>query len=129
MLYGLPKIHKPDFKSKFQFGFILAAFNTPSFKLAKLLVPTLSLTTNEFICKNSYKFSKDISTLNGSDSAHMASFDIENLSTNVPLVETIDIILDKLFTSPCSVMLCLPRSMFKALLELSVMHTIFLFNS
>ena len=33
----------------------------------------------------------------------MASFDIENLYTNIPLVETIDIILDKLFSSPCSV--------------------------
>ena len=58
----------------------------------------------------------------------MASFDIENLYTNIPLVETIDIILDKLFTSPCSVVLGLPRSMFKALLELSVMHSFFLFN-
>ena len=58
----------------------------------------------------------------------MASFDIKNLYTNIPLVETIDIILDKLFTSPCSVVLGLPRSMFKALLELSVMHSFFLFN-
>ena len=128
-MYGLPKIHKPDFKNKFQFRPILAAFNTPSFKLAKFLVPTLSpLTTNEFTCKNSYQFSKDISTINGSDSLHMASFDIENLYTNIPLVETIDIILDKLFTSPCSVVLGLPRSIFKALLELSVMHSFFLFN-
>ena len=47
---------------------------------------------------------KNISTLNGSDSLHMTSFDVENLYTNIPLVETIDIILDKLFTSPCSVM-------------------------
>ena len=92
MLYGLPKIHKPDFKSKFQFRPILAAFNTPSFNL--FLAPTLSLTTNEFTCKNSYQFSKDISTINISDSLHMASFDIENLYTNIPLVETIDIILD-----------------------------------
>ena len=58
----------------------------------------------------------------------MASFDIENLYTNIPLVETIDIISDKLFTLPCSVVLGLPRSMFKALLELSVMHIFFLFN-
>ena len=128
MLNGLPKIHKPDFKNKFQFRPILAAFNTPSFKLAKFLVPTLSpLTTNEFTCKNSYQFSKDISTINGSDSLHMASFDIENLYTNIPLVETIDIILDKLFISPCSFVLGLPRSMYKALLELSVMHSFFPF--
>ena len=48
MLYGLPKIHKPDFKNKFQFRPILDVFDTPSFMLAKFLVPTLSsLTTNE----------------------------------------------------------------------------------
>ena len=92
----LIKIHKPDFKNKFQFRPILAVFNTPSFMLAKFLVPTLSsLTTNEFTCKNSYQFSKDISTLNGSDILHITPFDIENLCKNIPLVETIDIILDK----------------------------------
>ena len=51
----------------FQFRPILAAFITPSFKLAKFLVPTLSsLNNNEFTCKNSYQFSKDIFNLNGS---------------------------------------------------------------
>ena len=47
ILYGLPKIHKADFASKFQFRPIFAAYNTPSFNIAKYLVPVLSsLTTN-----------------------------------------------------------------------------------
>ena len=37
VLYGLPKIHKIDFKDKYQFRPILAAYNTPSFNLAKFL--------------------------------------------------------------------------------------------
>ena len=47
ILYGLPKIHKADFSSKFQIRPIFAAYKTPSFNIAKFLVPVLaSLTTN-----------------------------------------------------------------------------------
>ena len=55
ILYGLPKIHKPDFSTKFQFRPIFAAYNCPSFKIAKYLVPILSpLTTNDFTLENLY---------------------------------------------------------------------------
>ena len=37
ILYGLPKIHKPDFSSKFQFRPIFSAINTPCYKLANTL--------------------------------------------------------------------------------------------
>ena len=47
ILYGLPKIHKTDFASKFQFRPIFAAYKTPSFNITKYLVSVLSsLTTN-----------------------------------------------------------------------------------
>lgn len=47
ILYGLPKIHKSDFSEKNQMRPIFAAYNTPSFSLAKFLVPILSpFTTN-----------------------------------------------------------------------------------
>ena len=39
ILYGLPKIHKPDFSTKFQFRPIFAAYNCPSFKIAKYQGP------------------------------------------------------------------------------------------
>ena len=42
ILYGLPKIHKPDFSSKFQFCPIFAAYKSLSFNLTKYLVPILS---------------------------------------------------------------------------------------
>ena len=61
ILYGLPKIHKIDFASKFQFRPIFAAYNTPSYNIAKYLVSILSsLTTNEYSLKNSFKFKSDI---------------------------------------------------------------------
>ena len=46
-LYGLPKIHKPDLNSKFQYKPIFAALGKPKFNLAEFLVPILNpYTTN-----------------------------------------------------------------------------------
>ena len=98
ILYGLPKIHKNDFNEKFQFRPIFASYNVPSYKIAKYLVSILSsLTSNEYSVSNSYIFSHDITKIQNSNSLFMASFDIENLFTNVPLNETIDIILKLLY--------------------------------
>jgi hypothetical protein len=58
----------------------------------------------------------------------MASFDVENLFTNIPLRETIDICLNKLFTDPTSTVIGLSRVFFKKLLEHAVLNSFFLFN-
>ena len=59
----------------------------------------------------------------------MASYDVSNLFTNVPLTETINIILDELFTSPSSTFLGLTRNLFRTFLELAVTNSFFfLFN-
>ena len=42
------------------------------------------------------KFCHDLVNIPNSDSLFMASFDVENLFTNVPLYETIDVILSQL---------------------------------
>ena len=129
ILYGLPKIHKLDFSSKFQFRPIFAAYNTPSYNISKFLVPILSkLTVNEYTVENSFKFCQDVGNLSNSDNLFMASFDVENLFTNVPLNETINIILDQLFTLPNSTVIGLTKDLFKNLLELSVLNSFFIFN-
>ena len=129
ILYGLPKIHKPDFATKFQFRPIFAAYNIPSYNISKFLVPILShLTINNFTVNNSYSFSKDISTVENADNLFMVSFDVENLFTNVPLHETIGIILDQLFIRNFSKVMGLSKKLFKQLLELSVLNSFFLFN-
>ena len=88
MLYGLPKIHKPNFL----FRPIFAAHNTSSFILAKFLVPILNpFTVIEFTTDNSYSFVKDITAVDNASRLFMASFDVENLFTNIPLTETIEI--------------------------------------
>ena len=58
----------------------------------------------------------------------MASYDVSNLFTNVPLTETINIILDKLFTSPSATFLGLTKNLCRTFLELAVTNSFFLFN-
>ena len=56
------------------------------------------LQKKKYTVENSYQFCHDIVNIPNSDSLLMASFDVENSFTNVPLYETIDIILSQLYT-------------------------------
>jgi len=129
ILYGLPKIHKSDFSSKFQFRPIFAAYNTPSFNIAKYFVPILNpLTKNDYTVDNSTIFSESIVAIPDADSYVMASFDVESLFTNIPLRETIEICLNLLFTNPTAIVYGFTRECFKSLLEMSVLNSFFVFD-
>ena len=90
ILYGLPKIHKQDVPIRP----ILAAYNLPSYALAKFLNNLLEsyAYNDEYILKNSYEFANLIQ--NYDSRFHMSSFDVVSLFTNIPLEETIDIIIN-----------------------------------
>ena len=98
-MYGLAKVKKiftdglPSFRS------ILSAIGTPTYKVAKFLVPMLEpLTTNEYTIKDSFTFAEFANVSRSFDSKLvMASFDIESLFTNIPLQETIDLCVENLF--------------------------------
>ena len=76
---------------------ILSAIDTPTYNIAKFLVPILKpLTTKDFTLKDTFEFSRDI--LNQNPNLFMASLDVDSLFTNIPLDETINIIIDKLFS-------------------------------
>ena len=129
VLYGTAKIHKTDFSTNFQFRPIFASYNTPTYKLAKFLVPHLNhLTINEYTLDNSYKFTEEIAKVRNVQNLIMVSFDITNLFTNIPLSETIDICLKLLFDNGNS-FLGLNRAMFGKLLEIAVTNSFFMFNS
>ena len=96
ILYGLPKVHKANWPIRP----ILSAVNTPNYLLAKYLVPNLTpLTKNEFTVHSSFEFAKEIVEINA-QGLHMASFDVTSLFTNIPLQETIDIIISEIFENP-----------------------------
>ena len=90
IMYGSAKVHKIVTDSLPSFRRILFAISTPTYKLAKFLVPVLEpLTTNEYIIKDSFTFAEELQSFHSK--LLMASFDIESLFTNIPLQETIDL--------------------------------------
>ena len=123
ILYGLPKVHKRNVPLRP----ILAAYNAPNFAIAKYLVPLLNeiATNNHTLSKSSF-FTQEI--LNQNPQSFMVSFDVESLFTNVPLSETIDIIINKLFPTQNSTFHSFNKKDFRKLLELSVNDTHFIFN-
>ena len=61
ILYGLCKVHKAIIDVCPPFRPIFSAIGSPSFKLARFLVPRLSsITFNEFIVKDSFAFAEEI---------------------------------------------------------------------
>ena len=115
VLYGLPKIHKPNVPVRP----ILCSYNTPNYKLAKFLVPLLEpFSKNKYTVLNSEEFQKKI-VCQDSD-LFMVSLDVESLFTNIPVEETINIILDKIFTEPDLLYCNFNRPDFNKLIELAV---------
>jgi predicted GIY-YIG superfamily endonuclease len=91
-IYGLPKLHKPDVPLRP----IVSGIGSYTHKLAKHLADILKpIATNKYTVKDSFTFTNDIFSL--SDIPFMCSFDIVSLYTNIPVNETIDICLSKLF--------------------------------
>ena len=58
----------------------------------------------------------------------MVSFDVRSLFTNVPIYETIDIILKKLFPNDTTLVNGFDKQSFRKILELSVLDTHFIFD-
>ena len=130
VLYGLPKIHKNDFSSKFQFRPIFAAYNSPCYKISKFLVRHLSIfAVNNYTIDNSTTFVSQLSEVPYDNNVFMASFDVTNLYTNVPLGETINIILNTIFINNVNTFIGLTRELLKTLLELAVTNSFFIFNN
>ena len=75
---------------------ILSGLQTPTYNLAKFLVPILNpLTKNEYTVKDSFQFAEEICEQDPTLS--MGSLDVDSLFTNIPLDETIDICINQLF--------------------------------
>ena len=123
-LYGLPKVHKG---AHVPLRPIMAAYNLPNAKLAKFLANLLTpIMSNEFTISNSFEFCKGLKNLN--PHSFMVSYDIESLFTNIPVFETINVILNKLFTNN-SMFHGFDRGTFRDLLEICVCDTHFIFNN
>ena len=117
-LYGSAKVHNPLINGLPQFRPILSAIGTPSYKLAKFLVPVLSdITQNEFTVNYSFTFVDEILTQNSD--LYMASLDVDALFTNIALDETIDICVKKLFKTLDTLVKGISKNDFHDLLNLA----------
>ena len=96
VMYGSSKEHKASAVNCPPFGPILLALNTPTFKIAKFLVPILKpLTTSEFTVKDSFHFAKEI--LTQQHDLFMGSLNVYSLFTNIFLEKTIEICTNEPF--------------------------------
>ena len=90
ILYGLCKVHKAITDICPPFRPILSTIGTPSYKIAKFLVPKLSsIRLNEFTVKYYFAFAEEI--VHPDSKLYMGSLDVDSLFTNMPLEETINI--------------------------------------
>ena len=87
IMYGSAKVHKIVTDGLPSFRHILSAISTPTYKLAKFLVPMLEpLATNEYTTKNSFTFAEELQSFDSK--LVMTRFHIESLCTDIPLQET-----------------------------------------
>ena len=124
ILYGLPKVHKPGLPMRP----ILSAIGTLNYNISKYFIPILKpLTTNQYTIKDTFTFVKTLLDIQNANDFVMASFDVSNLFTNVPLNETINIILELLFHERDNVN-GMNKNQFKSLLEIATNDILFYFN-
>ena len=122
VLYGLPKVHKAGCP----FRPIVSSVNTYNYNLASYLVGILQpISTNQHTVKDSFSFADWAKTYKHNNGI-MCSLDVTSLFTNVPLDETIQICLDRLYSLPDPPQL--PRSVLKDLLQFASKKSHFIFD-
>ena len=126
IMYGLCKVHKDISDTCPPFRHILSTINTPTYKLAKFLVPILkSLTINEYTVKDSFVFAEEI--VEQGSKFFMGCLDVDFIFTNIPLEEIIDIWTNTLFENMEKVE-GLSKIEFKELLSLAAKESYFISN-
>ena len=112
-IYGNPKIHKPNNPLRP----IISQVPTPTYQLAKSLNNIITpYMPNQYSINSTNQFIDLLHSQNGQ--GIMASLDVESLFTNVPIVDTIDIISDYVYRNPDKLPPQIPETILKALLEL-----------
>ncbi|XP_020904502.1 uncharacterized protein LOC110242811 [Exaiptasia diaphana] len=95
-LYGLPKTHKEQLAVRP----ILSATSTYNYALAKWLEEKLKpLSYNKYSILDVFKFAEEIRTEVINEADILVSYDVTSLFTNVPLDETIGILVEKAFNN------------------------------
>ena len=97
-IYGTPKMHKFSSSDLFpKLCPIVSSIGTFNYSLARFLCDLLSpLVPNNYSCKDTFSFVSQIKNANLSKKI-LISYDVTSLFTNIPLQETIDIVINLIF--------------------------------
>ena len=126
ILYGSSKVHKPVINNCPKFSPILSTIGTPTYKLAKALVPILSpLTSNDVLVENTSLFADEVSSF--CPDHFMASLDVKSFFIDLSLNEVIDICIEDLFCDTNTIH-NLDRNDTRELLTLPVYEFFFIFD-
>ena len=125
-MYGNCKVQKQQVDGCPPFRPVSSALQTPTYNLAKFLVPILNpLTENEYTVQDSFQFAEEICEQD--TTLTMGSLDVDSLFTNIPLDETIDICINQVFENTDTVE-GFKKSELKQLLCLATKESYFIFN-
>ena len=123
-LYGICKVHKDGYPVRP----VVSMIGTPEYELAKFLDSYIKPNIpSKFMLKSTSEFIDKLQDhrLNGSE--HLVSFDVTSLFTNVPLHETIDIILKRVYGHDSVLQPPFEKDIFKKML-LKCSSGLFLYN-
>ena len=97
-IYGTPKMHKFSSSDKFpKISPIVSSVGTFNYDLARFLYDLLSpVAPDDYFCKDTFSFVSQIINANLSGK-FLVSYDVTSLFTNIPLQETIDIVVNLIF--------------------------------
>ena len=95
-LYGTVKIHKPNHPLRP----IISQIPTPIYQLTKTIKQLISpYLPRKYNIKSTHELIQVLHTIKPNNGI-LASLDVENLFTNVPVNETIDIIINNIYNNP-----------------------------
>ena len=123
--YDSYKVHEKCVDGCQLFRPILSALETPTYKIAKYLVPILEpLTNNKYTMKDSLNFATKIVEQDSSN--FLGRLDIDSLFTSIPLKETIT---NNLPFKNSDIVHGLKKNKFKYLLSSATKNSYFIFNN
>jgi len=122
-LYGLPKIHKSEKDPPYRP--VLSMRNSYSAKLSKYLDSLLKpFIPTERVVKDSFEFKNQLLEQQFPADCHFVSYDVKSLFTNIPVIETIEHILNIVPEDQIP----FPKHVLRSLLTLACTKILFSFN-
>ena len=126
-LYGLPKVHKNETNPPLRP--VISMTGTVTHSIAQKLNEIIRQYLNDtYIIKSSTELILKLDSLKVNNISSFYSLDVESLFTNVPVKDTIDIIIENVYQHPTIDKPPIPKEMMKELLLICTTETPFQFN-